>query len=239
MSEPPTQPILVRDGNVVSTAVGVSDPSLTLVEFEDGIGFFLAESFQSDDAASLDFLETVSLREYSGDWWIASEHERIVLGWSLAAGGEMERQSRELKIEASSWTPAVFFLSTEEFLAHQSSLAEGVPELVLKAVIDRAEKVESLSEELRRLRTRHQEALRWLFASMPGGRVKPKKEIIHISLPPKPGIKDSISPTFPLKASLSVPSSPSSLDPITAAYLEEKLGKLKRIKPPENPPPQS
>ena len=186
MSDLPTRPILVRDGNVVPTAVGVSDPSLTLVEFVDGIGFFLAESFQRDDATGTDYLETVSVRKYSGDWWVASEHERIILGWGLAAGDEMERQTRELKLAPTPWTPAVFFLSADKYRAHRSSLEERIPELVLKAVFSRAEKIESLSAELTRLRTRHREALGWLFASMPRSRVQPQKETVRLSLPPRP-----------------------------------------------------
>lgn len=201
MSEPPTRPILVRDGNIVPTAVGVSDPSLTLVEFVDGIGFFLAESFQRDEVADVDFLETVSLRKYSGDWWVASEHERIVLGWGLVAGDGMERQTCELKLAPTPWTPAVFFLSADKYLAHRSSLEERIPELVLKAAFDCATKIESLSAELKRLRTRHREAFRWLFASMPRSRVQPRKETVHISLPAKPAAKQTAHLSLPPRPS--------------------------------------
>lgn len=200
MAESPTQPILVRDGTVVPTAVGVSDPSLTLVEFTDGIGFFLAESFQRDEAAGVDFLESVSLRKYSGDWWVASEHERVVLSWSLAGGG-MERQTRELKITPSPWAPAVFFLSADKYEEHQSSLAERVPELVLKAAFDHAAKIADLGVGLTQLRARHREALGWLFASMPGSKLQPKKEIIRISLPPKPAARQTVRLSLPPRPS--------------------------------------
>ncbi|KAF0171038.1 MAG: hypothetical protein FD161_4434 [Limisphaerales bacterium] len=222
MSESTTRPILVRDGNVVPTAVGVSDPSLTLVEFVDGIGFFLSESFQHDEAAGVDFLETVSLRKYSGDWWVASEHERIFLGWGVAAGDEMERQTRELKLAPPPWTPAVFFLSADKYRAHRSSLEERVPELVLKAAFDCAAKIESLNAELTRLRTRHREALGWLFASMPRSRVQPRKETVRISLPPKPAAKETVQSAL------------NKLSPEERAELERWL---KQQKPPEDPPP--
>ncbi len=228
----PTQPILVRDGTVVPTAVGVSDPSLTLVEFTDGIGFFLAESFQRDDAGRADYLETVSLRKYAGDWWVASEHERVMLQWSPAAGHDAERQARELKIAPSPWVPVVFFLSAEEHLIHQSSLAEQVPELVFKAAFDRVAKIAGLKEELTKLRARHLEALGWLFASMPGKKLQPKKETIRISLPPKPAAKEAIQLELP--PSKAKPASKN----LTPEERAELIRYLRRIRPPEDPPPQ-
>lgn len=197
MAAPTTQPILVRDGNVVPTAVGVSDPSLTLVEFTDGVGFFLAKSFQHDGFSGLDSLENVSLRKYSGDWWNGSELERVVLCWDMERWEEFDQFVGTMGISPNPWVPAVFFLTEQEYRTHQSSLAERVPELVFKAAFDRAAKVAGLNVELTKLRARHQEAIGWLFASMPGRRVQPKKETIRISLPPKPAGKETIRLELP------------------------------------------
>jgi hypothetical protein len=249
MAESPTQPILVRDDTVVATAVGVSDPSLTLVEFVDGIGFFLAESFQHDNAAGMDFLESVFLRKYSDDRWVASEHEQIVLGWSLGGGGEVERQTRKMKVAPAPWRPAVFFLTAEDYLRHCDSLRNRIPEQVLKAAFDCATKAGALSAELSRLRARHKKAFGRLFASMPKGGVlstelagprsrcrkdsmqedgmQPVKQTIRISLPPKPGAKETVRMELPPK--------PADLSSEEKAAL---LQWLKRLKFPTDPPPQ-
>lgn len=186
MAESPTQPILVRDDTVVPTAVGASDPSLTLVEFVDGIGFFLAESFQHDNVARLDALENVSVHQYADHAWIALEHERIALSWSMDHPEAKELLVSELGAAPSRWTPAVFFLTTEEFFTHRESLRQRLPEQVLRAVFIRGAAMPALQAELLRLWTRHREDLERLFVPTPTGRVQPKKETIHITLPPKP-----------------------------------------------------
>lgn len=186
MAESPTQPILVRDDTAVPTVVGVSDPSLTLVEFVDGIGFFSAENFQHDRATRLDALENVSVRKYAGHAWGASEHERIVLAWNTDHPDAKELLLGELGVAPARWTPAVFFLTAEEFLTHRASLKARQPEQVLRAVFARGAAVPALQAGQLRLWTRHREALERLFVPSPRGRVQPRKETVRISLPPKP-----------------------------------------------------
>ncbi|MEQ2008733.1 MAG: hypothetical protein ABMA26_18290 [Limisphaerales bacterium] len=218
----------------METAVGVSDPSLTLVEFVDGIGFFLAEGFQHDSFTGLDSLENVSLRKYSDHAWSASEHERVVLCWDRERWEEFERLTGTLGVSTSPWVPAVFFLTEQEYGTHRESLRSRRPEQVLRAAFASATKVKGLKAELSGLWSSQRDALERLLVPKPG-RVQPNKETVRISLPPKPGCNDSISPSLPFQTSQPAPAS---LDPITVAYLEEQLGKLKKSKPPEDPPPK-
>lgn len=186
MSEPPTQPILVRGGNIVTTMVGVSDPSLTLVEFADGVGFFLAESFQPDGLTRIDALENVSVRQYADHAWSTSELECILLSWNVEHAAERKLLVHELGVATSRWTPAVFFLTAEELQAHRESLRQRQPEQVLRAVFARAATVTMPEAKLLRLWTRHRETMERLFVPSPNGRVQLKKETVRISLPPRP-----------------------------------------------------
>lgn len=222
MSDLPTHPILVRDGNVIPTAVGVSDPSLTLLEFVGGIGFFLAENFQHDDTTRLDALENVSVRQYADHAWSASEHECIVLSWSTDHPEAKELLLGELGVAPSRWTPVVFFLTAEEFFTHRKSLKQRQPEQVLRAVFARGAAMPALQARLLRLWTRQREALERLFVPSPKGRVQPKKETVRISLPPKPAAKETVQSAL------------NKLSPEERAELERRL---KQQKPPEDPPP--
>ncbi len=236
MPEPQTQPVLVRDGTVVPTAVGVSDPSLTLVEFTGGIGFFLAESFQLDSLTRIDALENVSVLQHADHAWNASEHERILLSWDRERVAERKLLVDELGVATSRWTPAVFFLPAEEFHAHRESLRQRQPEQVLRAAFARAAAMPALEAKLLRLWTRHREAMDRLFVPLPKGRaqpsrVQPKKETVRISLPPKPAANETVRLELPPRKAKSA-----STD-ITAEERTEIANWLRRFLPPNDPPP--
>lgn len=225
MSYPQTHPILVRDGTVVQTSVGVSDPSLTLVEFVDGIGFFLAESFQPDGLTRIDALENVSVRQYADHAWSASELDRIRLCWDAEHAAARKLFVHELGVATARWIPAVFFLTAEELQAHRESLSQRQPEQVLRAAFARAATMTTPEAKLLRLWTRHREAMERLFVPSPRGRVQPKKETVRISLPPKPTAKETVR--------LELPPRTAKLSPEKQAELEQWL---KKRYPPEDPP---
>lgn len=227
MAEPNTQPILVRDENIVATAMGVSDPSLTLVEFADGIGFFLAESFLHDNVTRRDALENVSVRQYADHAWSAAEHDRIALSWSREHPDERELLVNELGVAVTRWAPAVFFLTAEELFTHRASLRRRQPEQVLRAVFALGAAMPALQAKVLRLWTRHREELERLFVPSPKGRVQPKKETVRISLPPKPATRETVR--------LELPPRSGKLTPEERAELERWL---RRQHPPEGPPPK-
>lgn len=228
MAEPQTQPILVRDGTVVTIAVGMSDPSLTLVEFVDGIGFFLAEGFQHDSFSRLDSLENVSLRKYSDHSWSGSEHERVVLCWDMARCEDFERLTGALGVSTNPWVPAVFFLTEQEYRAHRESLRARRPEQVLRAVLSRAGSAKDLKAELSSLWTKHRDALERLLVPSPC-KVQPRKETVRISLPPKPAAKETVR--------LELPPRKAQLASEEKASLMQWLKEVLLKKSPQHPPP--
>lgn len=221
MAESPTQPILVRDDTIVPTAVGVSDPSLTLVEFTDGIGFFLAEGFQHDSFTGLDSLESVALRKYSDHSWSGSEHERVVLCWDMERWEEFERFVGELGVSTNPWVPAVFFLTEQEYHTHRESLQARRPEQVLRAAFESAAKVKDLEAELSALRSGQRDALERLLVPSPS-KVQPRKATIRISLPPKPAGKQAIRLELPSSPGV-VPLAPTPAAASTLAALKKWL----------------
>ncbi|MFA6543333.1 MAG: hypothetical protein WCS99_02835 [Limisphaerales bacterium] len=243
MSEPQTQPILVRDDTVVPTAVGVSDPSLTLVEFVHGIGFFLAESFQHDSFTGLASLENVSLRKYSGHSWSASEHERVMLCWDIERGEEFEQFVGELGVSTNPWMPVVFFLTTSEYFTHRESLQARRPEQVLRAALASAAKVKALKAELSALWSSQRDALERLLVPPPS-KVQPRKETVRISLPPKPAVKQTVRLSLPPRPSAAketirseLPPSKAPPSPAEKASLMQWLKEVFLKKGPHHPPP--
>lgn len=247
-----TQPILVREGTVIATAVGVPDPSLTLVEFEHGVGFLLAGGFQADGFRARYYLEQVMLWR-TGDPLSVSECHRLVL-----LGGERDLPDddvvtgADLQILSTPWPPAVFFLSESERTRLLRRLEDHDPQRVLREAFSYAHRTEELRSHVLKLKDRWEEELRGFHIL--DQRMQPKKETVHISLPPKPalakdtvhlelpprsakpGVKDSVSPTLPLETSPSAKPIPTSLDQITAAFLEEQLGNQSRLKNRPNEP---
>ena len=181
MSDLPTRPILVRDGNVVPTAVGVSDPSLTLVEFERGVGFLLAVGFQADSFGARYYLEKVILWR-TGDLLSESEHHRLVLLGNGSGFPDAEATTAsELEVLSAHWQPAVFFLSVTEHARLLVRLEDHDPARVLREAFDRALGIEALRSAVLGLKARWEEELRSLHIL--GKCIQPKKKTVRISLP--------------------------------------------------------
>ena len=228
MADLPPRPTLVRDGTVVATAVGVSDPSLTLVEFVDGVGFFLAESFQHDSFTGLDTLETVSIQKYAAHAWTNSERDHLVLCWDAERSEETEILVSGLKVSPHPWVPMVFFLTPQEYFTHRESVQARRPEQVLRAAFARATKVSDLMPKLSILWSNQRDALERLLVPPPG-QVLPKKQTVRITLPPKPAAKKT--------ARLELPPGAAILSADELAQLRKWLEEQKQNEPPEDPPP--
>ena len=184
MPKPQTQPILVREDSVVPTAVGVSDPSLTLVEFERGVGFLLSVGFQADSFGAQYFLEKVILWR-TGDLLSESErHPLVRLGGESGLADTEAVTASELEIVSAHWQPAVFFLSVTEHASLLARLDEHEPERVLRNAFERAHGTDALRSRVIKLRARWAEELQGLHILEK--QVQPKKETVRISLPPKP-----------------------------------------------------
>ena len=188
MALSPSKPILIREATVVPVAVGISDPSLTLVELADGIEFFLAESFQHDAFTGLDRLENVTVGAYRDHLWNLSEHAEIALGWRETHLKDREIELRKLGVTAADWPPVVFFLTAETYHSHFDSLKSRRPEWVLRAAFARAQTVATLQVRLLRLWNRHREQLERLFVPSPAtsAAMKKQKPTLRVSLPPRP-----------------------------------------------------
>lgn len=195
MPESPTQPILVRDDTVVTTAVGVSDPSLTLVEFKRGVGFLLAVGFQADSFGARFFLEKVILWR-TGDLLSESEHHPLVLLGDGSGLPDTEAvTANALEIMTAHWQPAVFFLSVTEHARLLVRLEEHDSERVLREAFERAHGTEALRSRVEKLKERWEEKLRGLHILE--RRVQPTKQTIRISLPPKPAARETVRLELP------------------------------------------
>lgn len=195
MCESTTRPILVRDGNVVPTAVGVSEPSLTLVEFERGIGFLLARGLQVDSFRPQCFLEQVTLWRTGEMRSKSQRHRLVVLG---DVGGLVDTEARtaaELEIVSANWQPVVFFLSVSEHERLLAKLEEHDPERVLREAFDHAHRAEELRSRVLKLKVRWEEQLRG-FQNLKQC-VQPVKQTIRLSLPPKPAARETVRLELP------------------------------------------
>lgn len=233
MSGPPTQPILVRDGTVVPTAVGVSDPSLTLVEFNTGIGFILGSGFQADAPGPRWLLEAAQVWRCETGGWAGGDFPELLI-FDGTDAKFWTRLARQTRITVRRWRPAIFFLTKEEFVGAGRSISNGKPGAVLALAIERARGVPALRDDVTRLLSCWDAVLSRLKDGP--RRVQPMKTTIRISLPPKPSAaKETIRLELPPSpAVLKLPEPGKKTGPSASKlsalkqWLREKFGKQRR-----------
>lgn len=236
MPAPPTRPILVRNGIVVATAVGMPDPSLTLVEFEQGVGFLLAGGFQADSFRARYHLEQVMLWRTGDPFPVSARHRLVLLGDASDSPDTGAVTAAELGIMCAHWQPAVFFLSESERTRLLARLEDHDPERVLREAFNHAHHAEELRSRVLKLKDRWEEELRGCHIL--DQRVQPKEETVRISLPPKPAVaKETVRLELPPR-SATKESFTAALDKLTPEERAELERWLREQKPPEGPPPK-
>lgn len=232
MPGPPSQPILVRDDAVVATAVGVSDPSLTLVEFNTGIGFILAQGFQVEHPGPRWWLETAEVWRCETGGWDHREFSELLIYDSLDERF-WPRLARQTRISVREWRPATFFFSQDDWAKATQRIRDHKPGSVLSQAIERSKSVPELRDAVERLEARWRSRMQ-----SSKGRVQPKKEAVRISLPPKPAARQTVRLSLPPRRStgketvrIEYPPSPGT-DPIAPSPGEAKppAGKLAALK---------